>query len=725
MSHLVKANEKNPLTETRSILNSVLSYFLQPVRSLRTYDRRNLRPDLLAGATGAITLLPQAIAFSLIAELPPEMGLYAAIVGTIIGALWGSSRQMITAPTNTTSLLVLSALLNAVVPGDNQFFVVASLLALMVGALQLIMGLARLGMLVNFVSHSVIIGFASGAGVLIALQQLRPLLGLAFTSRNSLETLYNVFLHLADTHAPTAALGIGTMLIVLILRKTKPGLPAAPTGLILAGLVTFILKLDRAGVQVLGSLPGGFPPLADLSVLADLDLLAPLATGAFALAAIGLVQTAAVSRSLANHTGQRLDSNQEFVGQGLANLAVGFFSGYPAAGSFSASAVNFRAGARSPLAAIFTGLFVLAATSLLAPLAAYLPRAALAGVLVLTAYGMMDWKEIARIWRGGRGDAVIMVVTLSGTLFLKLEFAVLSGILLSFALYILRTSTPRVQAVVPDETFRHFVHRPDKPLCPQLAILNIEGDLYFGAAYHVEQAIQQYIAQHPYQRFFLLRMQNINHCDLSGVEMLENIIQQTRNRGGDVYMVHLRDAVLAVMKSSGFYDYLGADHFLSDDGAIEHLFYKVLDPAICIYESNVRVFKECQNLPRPDYPVSISRPTNARRSPVARLSPQELWRGVYNRESIPLLVLDVREPREFKRGHIPGAQSAPLLALVDRLQELPPDSRFVLVCRAGWRSLQAAHILQEKGYTRLAVLEGGMVAWEAAKLPEAVEYPHA
>ena len=482
-------------------LKPALFYLQRPSRLIRTYDKTNLRADMVAGITVAVILLPQAIAFALIADLPPQMGLYAAIVGSIFGALWGSSNQIHTGPTNAISLLVLSALPLKEAVGPDQFLVAAGLMAVMVGLFQLVMGLARLGLLVNFVSHSVIVGFASGAGVLIAIKQIGPLLGIRFGSHNILEAFLGIIEEIPHTHLETAALGLGTMVLIIILRRINNRLPAALISMVLSSLIVFIFQLHESGVAVIGQLPQSLPPLADLPIF-DLELIGTLSTGALAVGAIGLVETAAISRSIATQTGQRLDSNQEFVGQGIANVFAGFFSGYPVAGSFSRSAVNFKAGAKTPVAAIFSSLFVLIAIFTLAPAAAFLPTASLAGVLIITAYGMIDREEIGRIWQGTRGDGIIMFITLAGTLFLEIEFAVLIGLLFSFALYIMRTSTPRVQAVLPDADFKHFTYQPENPPCPQLAVIEIQGDLYFGAVNHVEETIMAYLEQHPEQRFF-------------------------------------------------------------------------------------------------------------------------------------------------------------------------------------------------------------------------------
>jgi SulP family sulfate permease len=702
---------------TRGALSRYLPIqLLQPIRLFQTYPRENLRSDVLAGLTVAVILIPQAIAFTLIADLPVEMGLYAAILGAIAGGLWGSANQIHTGPANAISLLVASALITIAEPNSSAYILAAGMLAVMAGLFQTFLGLARLGVLVNFVSHSVIIGFTTGAGILIGIKQLQPILGVTFADSSVLVTLSGAATHLAETHLPTFLIGAGTILLILLIHRFNPKLPGALIAMILASAVVFAFGLNRTGVSVIGELPRNLPPLADLPIF-DLALISHLSSGALAIAAIGLVQTAAISRAMAAQTGQRVDNDQEFVGQGLANIAAGIFSGYPISASFSRSAVNDEAGAKTPLAAIFSGVFALLAMFALAPLGAYLPLSALAGVLILTAVRLVDYKAILRIWRGARKDAVIMIITLLGTLFLRLDFAVLAGILLSFAIYIMDTSAPRVRSVLPDEDFRHFVSKPDKPQCPQLGVLEIQGDLYFGAVDHVEESIQSHLERHPTQRFLLIRMHNVNQIDFSGIHMLESVVDTCRGRGGGVYMVRVREPVLDLMKSTGFYGSLGADHFLDEDKAIEHLFYKVLDPAICIYESNVRIFRECQNLVRPDYTVEIP-VAEVAQSSVNEIPPQRLWQQLH--QDAPPMVFDVREPREYRQGHIPRAQLFPLPKLLENYHDLADDEQIVLVCRSGRRSTRAARYLQSKGYDKVCVLQGGMLKWEAEGLFEAL-----
>jgi SulP family sulfate permease len=702
----------------RENLGAIPNLFVQPVRLIRGYELSSLRPDLVAGLTVAVILLPQAIAYALIAELPPQTGLYAAIVAAVVGALWGSSKHLQTGPTNAISLLILATLVTVATPGTAEYLVIAGLTAVLVGVIQLALGLVRLGVLVNFVSHSVIVGFSAGAGVLIAVKQLRHLLGLEFSSHGLVETIHGVLIHLPEVHIPTLALGLGTMLLIVLLRLLNPKLPGPLIAMVIAAAAVGVAGLESQGVVVIGELPRSLPPMTDLSLL-SVQQIGELAPGALAIAAIGLVEAMSIARSIAGQSNQRLDSNQEFVGQGLANIATGLFSGYPCSGSFTRSAVNFEAGAQTRLAGVFSGLFVLIAMLVFAPLAAYVPRAALSGVLILTAYSMIDRKEIARIWRGARADAVIMIITFLATLFLHLEFAVLGGILLSFAFYIIKTSVPRVSPVLPDESFRHFVHQPLKPPCPQLAIVDVLGDLYFGAVSHVEKAIGQHMADNPAQRYLLLRMYSVQQCDFSGIHALESVVRSVREQGGDVYLVRVRESVRELMKTTGFWSHLGEDHFLEEDEAISHLFYKVLDPAICIYECDVRAFKECQNLPRQTYPPEIPLHTEIPAGSVAQVSPRKLWQQL--RSTSPPLIIDVREQREFDRCHIPQAQLMPLPTLLCEGRDLPRGQPLVFVCRGGRRSSRAAYMVQKQGYETVAVLQGGMAAWEAANLLAAVE----
>lgn len=693
----------------------------RPVAVLRSARRENLRPDLLAAITVSLIILPQAMAYSLLAGLPPQTGLYAAILSGAVAALWGSSSQLQTGPTNTASLLTLSALTllgPALMPGTPEYLAAAGLLAVMAGLLRVALGLAGLGVLVRFVSDAVVTGFTASAGLLIAVNQVRNLLRLdAPATAGLFDTAREVGPRLGDTHLPSLLLGLSVIVLIMILRRVNPRLPGALIAIVLASVVAAALGL---GIKTIGPVPSGLPPFNRLPVT-DLDLIGQLSTSALSIAAIGLVEALSIARLLASRTGERLNSNQEFVGQGLANIASGFFSGYPVSGSFTRSAVNLQAGAVSPLAGLFSSALLLIATLTVSSLASYIPLAALAGVLMATAFALIDRKEMARMWRSGGADRWTLVVTLAATLLLPLHFAILTGILMSLGAYLLRTTTPRVYTVAPSEGYRHFEPRADLPHCPQLAVMEILGDLYFGAVQHVEEQIHRNQVEHPEQRFLLLRMHSVNNVDFSGIHALESVLRSYRGRGGDLFMVRVRPAVHQEMVTSGFLAGLGADHLLDEDIAIGQLFYHVLDPAICIYECPVRVFRECQNLPKSLHgeiridPHAVT--TEQLNVPPPTIEPRALWQAL--REPSPPVVIDVREPREFRQGHVPGSRCIPLPTLLADLEQAPRDQRVVLVCRGGRRSARAAAALQAAGHPDVAALQGGMLAWESAVLLEA------
>jgi SulP family sulfate permease len=714
-----------------SALSSPVDYLKRPLTVVRSFQRKNFRFDFMAGLTVGIVLLPQAIAIALIAELPPATGLYASIVGAFFGALWGSSYQLQTGPVNAISLLVFSSLASVVATGTSEYILAAGLLAVMAGVFQLVMGMLRLGMLVNFVSHSVIVGFATGAGIFIGIQQIPPLLGISTDGETIIQEMQQTLLSLGDMNWQTAVIGLIAMAVMVVSKRIFPKLPGAVFAMVVSIVLVYIFHLGEEGVAVIGAFPRSLPPIAPLPFF-NLELIADLSAGALAIGAIGLVQTTAISRSVAAQTGQRLDSNQEFVGQGVANVMMGIFSGFPGAGSFTNTAVNLKAGAVSPMAAVLSAGFALVAMFLFSPIGNYIPRSALAGILIITAVRMVDGQEIRRILQSHPGDAAILIVTFLGTLFLAIEFAVLVGIMLSLVLYILRTSTPRIHAVVPDKSYKHFVYQPERDPCPQLGVIEILGDLYFGAVNNIESFILDHAEKHPTQRYLLLRMHSVNNCDFSGIHMLENVVRVYRERGGDIFLVRTHHRFDRVAEASGFDSFLGKENFLNEDEAISFIFHHILDPAVCIYECPVRVFRECQNLPKRIEFANLPKGVEFDESLLKNVEPRWLWgelhplrkqlNGTGNGQTKtdgPIIV-DVREPREYRTGHIAEAISMPLSTILAGNITLARDRQIILVCRSGRRSRRAAIALHMAGYDNVAVLDGGMIAWEAADLLEAV-----
>ncbi|MCU0233550.1 MAG: SulP family inorganic anion transporter [Thermoanaerobaculales bacterium] len=699
----------------------IRDYLRRPLDILRGYRRQDLPPDVVAGLTVAAVAIPQSIAYASIAELPPQTGLYAAAVAAAVGSLWGSSRFLATGPVNAVSLLVLPILMGVAEIGSPGFLIAASTLALMVGVLNIVLAVLRFGGLVTLASRAVLIGFTAGAAIHIAVGQLKHLLRV---DEPAAPELYNQLLAIAreldQVHPLSLGLGLGTLAVLLLLRRLGPRVPAALAAISAAAAAVAVFGLEAQGVKVVGEIPRSLPPLtwASLHALPDLDMIRDLGMGALAVAALGLVEAVASGQALARRDGDRIDANQEFFGQGLANLAAGLFSGYPCSGSFTRSAAAQQVGARTAVTGVVTGAAVMLGMLLLAPYARFIPRAAIAGVLLAIAWGMIERFEIRRVLRSSRTEGTIMGVTFAATLTQPLDFAILAGILFSLAFFVIRSSLPRVYQVVPDALFRHLVRAGDRPVCPQLAIMNIRGPLFFGAVHHIEEELRHNLETNPGQHLLVLRMHGVDIIDLSGIEMLEATVTTYRSFGGDVFFVRLREPVEQVMRDSGFLDLVGLDHVLPQEGAIEHLFAEVVDPAVCAYECEQRVFAECQALEKYRYREQVLPVARVTLDPAHHVTVEDFRRLAADPDA---LLIDVREPAEFARGHIPGARLLPLRRVLDEGPELARDRRLLLACRSGRRTLRAMHMLRSMGFNEVYGLRGGILAWQAAGLPVAVE----
>jgi SulP family sulfate permease len=713
-----------PMRSVAAALGQAGRRFLRPLDIIRAYRRGDLPADLWAGVTVGLVSIPQGIAFAAIAHLPPSAGLYSAAVAGAAGALWGSSRHLVTGPSTAGSILLFSILAPAV--PHQLFWAAASLMALLVGVYRLAFALSGLGSLVNIASKAVLLGFSSGVAALITLGEVVNLLRLPFQRSTSLVSdLAAVARHLPEAHLPSLAIGAATLAAVFVLGKLSRRIPGPLLALVAASAVVAWLGASRLGVVTSGAVPRALPALSriDFAALSEPGPFSRLVMGGLAVALLGLFEAVSIARVAAASTGERLDVSQELVGQGMANLAAGLFSGYPCSGSFNRTAVNLEAGGRTQLSSVFAGLFVLAAIFAFGPYAALLPRPAIAGLLIGAALKLVDREGIRRVFRTSRSEAGILLATFCATLLLPLEFAVLSGVLLSLALYVYRSSLPAVVPVVPDEQFRHLVERPGAPTCPQLAVTSVRGSLFFGAAQHVEDALVAALAENPGQSLLLLRMHSVNRCDISGVEALEHVVRTYRDRGGDVFLVRLRPEVRDVLERSGFLDFLGRANVLRQEEAIDWLFEERIDPAVCVYECEHRVFAECQALTKHRYadaPAAPPRPVAPARAEMCHLAVEEFEAAV-EKAGADAVVLDVREPAEFRRGHLPGSRLMPLREVLQAAQSIPKDAPLFLVCRSGRRSTRAMAWLLDLGFSRVCNLKGGILSWQARGKPLAVE----
>ncbi|MCX5871454.1 MAG: SulP family inorganic anion transporter [Deltaproteobacteria bacterium] len=558
-----------------------------------------LRADLIAGLTGAILALPQGVAFATIAGMPPQYGLYAGMVPAIVAALFGSSWQLVSGPTTAASLVLFSSLSKYAVPGSAEYVQLALTLTIMVGLIELAMGLARLGALVNFISHSVVIGFTAGAALLIASSQLKHFFGIEMPRGGHFhQTVYGVASQWADFNPHVVAVGLAAMISGLLVRRFLPKVPYMIVAMLVGCAVSFGLSrfLGVDDIPMVGALPSSLPPLS--SPHFTLSTIRDLTPPALAMTLFALTEAVSIARSLAVKTGQDLDGNQEFVGQGLSNMVGSFFSGYVSTGSFNRSGLNFQAGARTPLAAIFAGVLLIVVVLFVAPYASYLPNGAMAGILFLVAWGLIDFHHIKRILKTSRADSAILVVTFLATLFLELEFAIFFGVLLSLMLYLNQTSHPRVLSRVPDPRSPHraFTTDPLLPECPQLKIIRIDGSLFFGAINHVQEQLRQLFRASSEQKNFLLIFAGVNFVDMAGADFIVDLIRKEQEKGERLYLCEIKKPVLEALHQSGNGDILRADNVFELKNEAVAAIFKRLDRDICA-RCQARIFLECRDLP--------------------------------------------------------------------------------------------------------------------------------
>lgn len=564
--------------------------------------RGALRADLLAGLSGALIVLPQGVAFATIAGLPPQYGLYAAMAPAVIAALFGSSWHLVSGPTTAISIAVFAALSHQALPGSAEYIRLALTLTFLVGMFQLALGLARMGALVNFISHSVVIGFTAGAAILIAASQVRSFFGIDIPRGTPFYEIARLLVVRAGDINPWAAgVGLVTLAAGLLSRRYLKRVPYMIVAMLVGSLVAEALVLWRgaaAGIVTVGALPAQLPPLSlpDFS----LDALRVTLGPALVITMLALTEAVSIARAIAVRSEQRIDGNQEFIGQGVSNIVGAFFSAYASSGSFNRSGVNYEAGARTPLASVFASFFLLAVLLAVAPLAAYLPTAAMAGILFLVAWGLIDFHHIRHIWHTSKAETAILFATLIGTLF-NLEAGIFLGITLSLMLYLHRTSRPEIVPLVPaaQAGAYHFVRAQGHPECPQLRIVRINGAVYFGAASYVQQALQEIDEANPLQKSVLIAAARISHIDIAGAEVLAQEARRRRRLGGGLYFYRLNQEAQQFLRKGGYVRDIGEGAFFPVMSDVTRALYWTLDPDVC-RSCTKRIFKECHSGVLPD-----------------------------------------------------------------------------------------------------------------------------
>ena len=585
-----------------------LQRFLPFLRWGRNMTKTTLRADAIAGLTGAAIVLPQGVAFAAIAGMPPEYGLYTSMVPAIIAALFGSSWHLVSGPTTAASVIMFASLSTMAEPGSADYIALAITLAFMVGVLQLLMGIVRLGALVNFISHSVVVGFTAGAACLIAAKQADTFLGIDIPDGAHLfNTIEFLWTHYNELHPLVSLVGAITLFTGILAQRRLGGMSmiaALIVGSLAAAFFNAILGPEITGIEMIGALPQQLPPLSmPQFTMETFRQLSPLA---LTMTLFALTEAISIARSISLKSGQPIAGNQEFIGQGLSNLFGSFFSSYVATGSFNRSGANYDAGARTPLAAALAGVLLIVLVMVVAPLASYLPKAAVSGLLFLVAWRLINFKQISKILRADDNEAVILLLVFFGTVFFSIEFAILAGVIMSLMIFLRKTSHPRLSPRVPDpdSSTRKFVYGQFLPECPQLKILRLDDSLYFGSVAHVGEIFRRYREHYPEQKHLFLLTKGISQVDIAGAELLINEVRERRAVGGDVYLYRLRDTASKVFNRGGYHDEIGeANIFDAKDDAISGIFER-LDKDICATCDN-RIFTECQSVPRAPSEIEI------------------------------------------------------------------------------------------------------------------------
>ena len=535
-----------------------------PRRWLARVNGETLRHDAFAGFSNAAIVIPQGVAFATIAGLPPEMGLYTAMITAAIAAFWGSSLVMISGPTTAISAVVFATLQDLATPGTLRFVELALMITILVGLIQLVAGLARLGGLVSFVSHSVMTAFTAAAAVLIATSQLPGAFGVAVEGGgNVLERLRRLGESLPETSLLSLAIAAATLGSLLLCQRYARRFPGFLIALIVGAVLCFLLDGSANGVAMVREIPAAFPVFAPpTDALGDIGALIP---GAMAIALVGLLEAISIGRAFAVRRREKFDANQEMIGQGLSNAVGGLFQCYAGSGSFTRSGVNAEAGARTPIAGILSSLFLAVMLLMFSDLIRYIPVPAMAGLILYVAWRLIDFGELRRVIGTSRSETVILALTLGAGLLVELDFAIYVGVIASFAVFIYQSSHPsiRVSAPVVSATGRRKFRNADLhgvPECPQIVTIRLDGPLYFGSVEHVEHEFEMMRRKRAGQKHVLFYLKGVGAIDLAGADFLIDAIRQIRAGGGTFRIIALFPPLLDSLRRFHVIEEIGEDH---------------------------------------------------------------------------------------------------------------------------------------------------------------------
>ncbi len=571
---------------TRSPL-SKLGRYLPVLDWGRSYDRNALTSDLVAAVIVTIMLVPQSLAYALIAGLPAEMGIYASIAPILLYAIFGTSRALAVGPVAVVSLMTAAAVGQIAPPGSPEYIAAALTLAFLSGLFLIGLGIFRLGFLANFLSHPVIAGFISASGILIATSQLKHILGISASGDTFPELVLSIAEHLRETNWITFVLGASALAFLFWVRKgLKPALRAAglsprmadivaKAGPVAAVVVTTVATwgfgLAERGVRVVGDVPQGLPPLTLPSF--SLDVWTSLTGAAVLISIIGFVESISVAQTLAAKKRQRIDPDQELIGLGAANIGAAFTGGYPVTGGFARSVVNFDAGAETPAAGAYTAIGLALAALLLTPLIFFLPQATLAATIIVAVMTLVDFSILKTAWGYSKADFAAVSVTILLTLGAGVDVGVSAGVLLSILIHLYKTSRPHMAIVgqVPETEHFRNVLRHEVITQDDILTLRVDESLYFANARYLEDRLYDMVASRPALRHVILMCPAVNEIDLSALESLEAINTRLDSLRVVFHLSEIKGPVMDRLKTSDFLDHLTGRVFLSQHQAIEAL----------------------------------------------------------------------------------------------------------------------------------------------------------
>ncbi len=536
--------------------------FLKWIGELK--NPRTLRADTLAGITVALVLVPQSMAYAQLAGLPAYYGLYASFLPGIVAALFGSSRQLATGPVAVVSLMTAAALEPIAGANVELYVAYAIILALQVGVIQLILGGLKLGVLVNFLSHPVVIGFTNAAAIIIGTSQLSKIFGVtAEKAAHQYETVWNVLVAATtDTHMLTLGMALFALAIMISMKKFTPKLPNVLIAVAVTTLISWYFKFEEKGGKVVGVVPDGLPAakIPDIDFTVALQLFSTAAI----ISVIGFMEAISIAKAMAARTRQKLDANQELLGQGLGNISSALFQGYAVSGSFSRSAVNINSGAVTGFSAVVTGVVVGITLLFLTPLLYHLPQATLAAVIMMAVTNLIKIEPIRYAWKVQPHDGIVAMVTFALTLLVAphLETGIVTGVVLSLGLFLYRTMRPRIAVLSrdPDGTLRDAESR-NLQTCPNISVIRYDGPLYFANTGYFNDKVLERVATKPELKFVIVDAEGINEIDATGEEMLHDLAKRLDELGIEFLFARAKKQVMDILHRSGFVESHGPDKF--------------------------------------------------------------------------------------------------------------------------------------------------------------------